>query len=294
MNAKQLLVLAASSPALLSSCATADDSAAAISEVDATADSIYSGGSSIIPSSSGVDGATGYGGGGYGFADASSLSPCPRDSGLRSAPDTSVDGPDEAGATDAATCTFELGPGDLVIDELMIASQSGAGDHGEWIEVRSTRDCMIDLKGLFASVTHSKAPIVASITDDVLLAPHGFFLIADSNEPSINNNLPGNPFVWGSGTSADVLLNSGDTITLYTVTTAIDTLTYPDSSKLVEGSTMEFPANCSPSLRTEFGNWQPSITSWTPGFFGTPMSPNSDVSCSVLPPPPPSSSPCDG
>src|SRR5437868_4642485 len=35
---------------------------------------------------------------------------------------------------DAGACARPLGPGDLVIDELMIASVAGAGDHGEWLE----------------------------------------------------------------------------------------------------------------------------------------------------------------
>jgi hypothetical protein len=196
------------------------------------------------------------------------------------------------GAEESA-CASALGPGDLIIDELMIASQSGAGDHGEWLEVQSTRDCVIDLDGLFAEVPHGKGTTIASITGSVMLAPHGFFLIADSDDPAVNHDLPGMVFVWGSGTSSDVLLNSGDAITLYTATATIDTLTYPDSSKLVDAASMAFPADCAPSLRLEFGNWQPSIASWTPGFFGTPMAPNTDVSCPVAPPPPPST-PCGG
>jgi hypothetical protein len=295
-----LALLASLLAIVLLACAGAEDSSSTLEDADASADVLYSGGGSVIPSTS-PDGGQASGGGtgtgyGYGSRDGA-LTPCPRDAAAPHTTDAAV-ARSEAGAfsdaaLDADRCTFDLGPGDLVIDELMIASQAGAGDHGEWLEVASTQDCVLDLKGLFADVVHGKGAITASIANDVLLPPHGYFLIADSAQPSQNDNLPGTVFVWGSGTSSDVLDNSGDTITLYTATATIDTLTYPASDKLVDGSSMEFPADCALSLRAEFGNWQPAVASWTPGFFGTPMAPNTDVSCPVLPPPP-SSSPCDG
>jgi hypothetical protein len=275
----------------LFACAGSEDPALVSSALDASADGLYSGGGSVIPSGD-PDALSTYGGhSGYGYGYGSTdgaIAPCPRDA----ASDTLVDASEDGAVADAGMCLTDIGPGDLIIDELMIASQSGAGDHGEWMEVASTRDCVIDLKGVYAEVPHGKGTTTASITDDVLLPPHGFFLIADSDQPSVNNNLPGSVFVWGSGTSSDVLLNSGDTITLYTASATIDVLTYPDSSKLVDGTSMAFPADCAPSLRLEFGNWQDSIASWTPGFFGTPAAPNTDVSCAVAPPTPPPSSPC--
>jgi hypothetical protein len=282
----------------LFACAGAEDDSSAPPLADASIDNLYSGGGSVIPSGSDDGGSAGQGGTygyGYGAQDGGTGSPCPRDASAEHAGRDS--GAMEAGtdgASDADLCTTDLGPGDLVIDELMIASHSGSGDHGEWLEVRSTRSCVTDLKGLYAEVPHGMGTTTASIDGDVLVPPLGFFLIADSALPSVNDNLPGAVIVWGSGTSSDVLLNSGDTITLYTATATIDTLTYPSSAKLVDGSSMAFPANCPPASRSEFGNWQPSLTSWTPGLFGTPMAPNTDVSCPLAPPPAPTSSPCDG
>jgi hypothetical protein len=270
---------------------------------DAALDGVYSGGSSVIPSTEGDGGAGGGGGYGYGQADGSPGSPCPRDSGDAAAPtlDASstrdsgidvdlVDG-SEAGE-DAYACPSKVGPGDLIIDELMIASAPGSSDHGEWIEVASTRDCAIDLNGLFAELPHGSSMTTAAITSDAWLPPRGFFLIADSAMPMENHLLPGLVFVWGSGTLSDVLRNSGNTITLYTASATVDTFTYPTSSKLVDGASMAFPSDCASDLRAEFGNWQPSIASWTPGFFGTPGAPNRDVSCPVLPPAP--KTPCGG
>ena len=72
----------------------------------------------------------------YGY-DGSVLNPCPRDSGS----DAALDAPADAASTEAADagCVGPMAPGDLIIDELMIASQAGDGDHGEWLEVMSTR-----------------------------------------------------------------------------------------------------------------------------------------------------------
>src|SRR5258707_542368 len=47
-------------------------------------------------------------------------------------------------AVDDAGCTSDLAPGDLRIDELMIESVLGAGDHGEWLEVTSAAACAVN------------------------------------------------------------------------------------------------------------------------------------------------------
>ena len=133
----------------------------------------------------------------------------------------------------------------------------------------STRDCTLDLKGLYAVVPHGMGTTLASITTDTMLPPHGFFLIADSSDPLKNHGLPGIVVTWGTGTSSDVLLNSGDTITLYTASATIDVLTYPNPSKMLEGASMAFPSNCNPGP-TAFGNWQP--VAWSTGTSATPSS----------------------
>jgi len=310
MNTTRKAIVSLSLLALVvAACAGSVDATSTIAGGDASVEATYGGGGSVIPTFA-MDtgpgtgtGSTGPGSYPYG-SDGSSLAPCPRDAGM-DAPRSDAHLPTEAGIVDAidapgdAACSGPLAPGDLVIDELMIASKSGGGDHGEWLEVMSTRDCALDLKGLYAEVPHGKGTTLTSITSDLMLPPHAFFLIADSSDPTLDNALPGTVVTWATGTSADVLLNSGDTVTLYTATATVDVLTYPNPTKMIDGASMAFPSDCDPSLRTAFGNWQPSIASWTPGFFGTPSGPNTDVSCAVAPPglpglPPPSVSPCDG
>jgi hypothetical protein len=75
---------------------------------------------------------------------------------------SSVDGsdgtPDSTAAIDTATSPLDAAPqgacadplvqGDLVIDELVIASVAGTGDYGEWPEVRSTLGCAASLQRL--------------------------------------------------------------------------------------------------------------------------------------------------
>lgn len=259
---------------------------------DAAFESAY-GGVFVVPSMRDGDTSTTGAGTVYGGPDVAASAPCPsddagppsKDGGTEAGPLT--DALEADGAADGA-CSAPLAQGDLVIDELMIASHSGTGDHGEWVEVMSTRDCTIDLNGLNAQISHGQGVTTATFASDVLLPPRAAFLIADSSDPTENNNLPGTIVTWGAGLSSDVLKNTGNTITLFTADVTVDALTYTATAKLVDGASMAFPSDCEPSLRTDFHNWQASLASWTPGFFGTPGAPNTDVSCAILTPPPPS------
>jgi hypothetical protein len=58
----------------------------------------------------------------------------------------------------------------------------------------------------------------------------------------------------------------------------VDSITYP-ALKLSVGKSWAFPADCDPSLRSDFAKWQPSTYSFFPAFFGTPNAPNVDVQC---------------
>jgi len=49
-------------------------------------------------------------------------------------------------------CSGPLAAGDVKIVEIMIASQGGSGDKGEWVELQSTRACILDIKGLTTTV----------------------------------------------------------------------------------------------------------------------------------------------
>jgi|HubBroStandDraft_2_1064218.scaffolds.fasta_scaffold23015_2 hypothetical protein len=181
------------------------------------------------------------------------------------------DGPPEG------ACTQPLAPGDLVIDELMIESVAGTGDYGEWLEVASALDCTVDLRGLHGECPRGAKVVTFDVSDDLWIPPHGFFVVADSVDPTVNHDLPGVVIGW-LGSPGDVLRNDGTTITLSVAGTVIDTLTYPELS-LTVGASMEFPSDCAPSQRTDFSTWQTATASWFPGFEGTPSAANTDVSC---------------
>lgn len=176
-----------------------------------------------------------------------------------------------------AGCIAAVAPGVLAIDELMIESVAGTGDYGEWVEVKSTSSCAINLNGL-----HGDCPVGTKlhsfdVVGDVWLLPLGTFVVVDSPDPVINHYLPG-PLIPWTNQPGDVLRNLGGTITLSQGDAVIDTVTFPSLKPRV-GATVAFPSDCPLSRRSDWSAWQTSTASWFPGFFGSPNAPNDDVSC---------------
>jgi hypothetical protein len=174
-------------------------------------------------------------------------------------------------------CPAPLGPGDLVVDELLIQSVAGTGDYGEWLEVASTLPCVANLRGLHGEAPSGAKVHTFDVTGDVWIPPMGSFVVADSDDATINHDLPGTLVVW-SGQPGDVLRNLGTTVALTFQDTLIDAITYPSLRPAV-GVSLAFPATCPLARRTDWTAWQPSTSSWFPGFFGTPNAPNDDVQC---------------
>jgi hypothetical protein len=191
----------------------------------------------------------------------------------------SEDASDDA-ATDSrpdGACPQPPGPGDLRIDELMIASVAGAGDDGEWLEIENALDCAANLNGVHGDCPRGAKVATFDVTGDLWIPPHGTFVVADSIDPAINHDLPGVLIAWFNH-PGDVLRNKGATITLSLNGTMLDTITYP-ALTLVVGDSLAFPSDCDPSERLDFTKWRWSTASWFPGFFGTPNAPNTDVTC---------------
>jgi hypothetical protein len=177
----------------------------------------------------------------------------------------------------AGSCTQPLAPGDLAIDELMIESVAGTGDYGQWFEVENTLGCAINLRGLHGECAKAAKVVTFDVSDDVWIPPYGFFVVADSVNPTVNHDLPGTVIAW-LGSPDDVLRHDGTTITLTVAGTLIEAFTYPELS-LTVGASLEFPSDCDGGLLGNFSSWQTATSSWFPGFFGTPNAPNGDVSC---------------
>ncbi len=190
-------------------------------------------------------------------------------------------GSSDAGADDGGvpTKTFcpSLEAGDLSIVEIMITSKAGSGDWGEWVEIVNTRNCWLKLKGLsIESPRGSAAPNVATITQDFELAPHKTFVVADSEDPTKNNGIPGMVVAWNA---SDVLKNDGDTLNVKLGDTLIDTLTYPAFANLTPGRALSFPSDCTETDRATWARWSLTFDEFTPGFKGTPNADNTDVTC---------------
>jgi hypothetical protein len=182
---------------------------------------------------------------------------------------------DDASAPEA--CTGPIGVGDVKIVEMMIASVSGSGDRGEWIELQNTRDCILNVNGLSIQSPRGNSTDTATIATDVLVAPGGAFVVADSASSTDNHDLP-TAAVVATFDDYDVLKNSGDTINVYAAATLVDTLTYP-SLAITAGRSLAFPADCAWSDRTSFARWSMSFNVWSSPYEGTPGADNTDVSC---------------
>lgn len=185
--------------------------------------------------------------------------------------------PSDAGPGPKVYCGAVLAPGDLAVVELMIASRSGSGDSGEWVEIRSTRDCWLKLQGVAVeSPRGTSAPNVATILDDFELEPHGTFVVADSADPLKNHGISGRVIAWEA---TDVLKNDGDTVTVKLGPILIDAVTYPAFTNLTAGRALAFPFDCAWTERANWARWSLTFTEFAPGFKGTPNAPNADIAC---------------
>ena len=191
--------------------------------------------------------------------------------------DAPPDGPTRPPDEPDGACLAGPSPGDLVIDELMIASVAGSGDYGEWLEVRSARTCALNLRGLHGDCPRGAKVRTLDVLDDVWVPALGTFVIADSLSSAVNHDLPGIVLTW-AGQPGDVLRNEGATVSLRVHDALIDTVTYP-SLKPSPGASLAFPDDCPPSRRSEWSAWQTSRAPWFPGFLGSPNAPNRDVGC---------------
>lgn len=168
--------------------------------------------------------------------------------------------------------------GDLAVVELLIASRTGSGDDGEWLEVQNTHnDCWLKLTGVTVESPRGlAAPNVATVADGLELAPLGTFVIADSTDPVKNGGIKGDVFAFNA---TDVLKNDGDSILIKTGATTVDTITYPGFSNIETGRTLAFPADCKWSDRPTWERWSQSFDTWATGKRGTPNAANADVAC---------------
>jgi hypothetical protein len=180
-----------------------------------------------------------------------------------------------ADAGPAQPCTTPIGPGDVKVVELMIASASGSGDHGEWVELVNTRSCILDVGGLSIESPRGTGKDSATVPQSLLIAPGAAFVVADYADAQSNHGIPIVAAAWND---YDVLKNDGDTVSVYAGSTLIDSITYPKLT-LVAGRSVAFPADCAWGDRADWARWSLSFHVWSSPYEGTPGADNSDVTC---------------
>jgi hypothetical protein len=174
-------------------------------------------------------------------------------------------------------CMQPLGPGDLVVDELMIEAVAGAGDYGEWVEMASALPCVVNLRGLHGETSDASKVRTFDVAFDLWIPPGATIVVADSPDPTLNHSLPGVVLAWAAH-PGDVLRNEGGTLTIRMGDAIVDSVTWP-AYKLGVGASVELAADCPRGVAGDFARWQPAVASWFPGFRGTPNGPNTDVTC---------------
>jgi hypothetical protein len=210
------------------------------------------------------------------------------------------------GGVGGGDCPGPLAPKDLAVVEMMIATVkpgSGTNDYGEWFEVKSTRDCRLNAKGI-----HVESPRVVDsdvdkldVADDLWLKANESFIVANSLDTADNHLPSGSKVVawnpWQGLTTHDTLKDSGhDSIVISVDSRQIDRIDWDATGWGVADnvqSTVSFSVGCTWEERPNWGNWSWSNASFFSAFSGTPnaYSPdnplglNNDVNCAHLPPP---------
>jgi len=186
-------------------------------------------------------------------------------------------GADDSGITvEKGYCVGTIKSGDLIVNELMMASRTGAQDDGEWVEIRSTRTCWLKVQGVSVESPRGATTNSVTISEDFELEPMGTFVVADSADETINHGLPGKVFAWAA---SDVLKNDGDTVTIKLGATVVDAATYPSFSNITPARSLAFPSDCPATVRSDWTRWSLTFDSWKTGFQGTPNAANDDVAC---------------
>jgi len=163
---------------------------------------------------------------------------------------------------DAGPSLCDPSPTNMEISEIMVASQTGSGDLGEWFEVHNLTACPINLTGLV--ITIGRAHMVAS----GLLTAGGFAVFAQSAEAGENHGL-GEDYAYGPlGMS-----NSGGEVVLSFSMTEIARVAW-NSTDHRTGRSRQLSAGASMSSALGGSGWCDStaVYSTSPGgpYLGTP------------------------
>lgn len=207
----------------------------------------------------------------------------PMDAGPGGLPDA---GPMDAGGPSDAGPPFDAGPFDagppidagdcaadaatITISEIMISSQSGSGDFGEWFEIRNEASCTVSLAGLeirSGSGTHT-------ITSGLLTAG-GFAVLARSGDANLNHGLS-TDYVYGSAISFS---NGGGTLSIFNGADEVARVSW-GSTEFARSASRQLSRSAPETTALGSAVWcnSAAVYSMSPGgpYLGTPGMQNAD------------------
>ncbi|MFT5680896.1 MAG: hypothetical protein ACI8RZ_001802 [Myxococcota bacterium] len=160
----------------------------------------------------------------------------------------------------------DLSAGDLIITEIMANPAAVADYSGEYFEVYNDFGADVDLDGLEFSDNSSSD----TIDDTLVIADGGYAVFAINGDSTLNGGVDAD-FDW----SGPALNNSGDSITLSSGATTIDTVDF-SSFTITSGVAMNLTTTGDATDNDDEVNWCEATSTYGDGDYGTPGSENDE------------------
>lgn len=159
----------------------------------------------------------------------------------------------------------------IAIVEVMVSSRTGAGDLGEWFEVKNIGSCTVNLAGLVIDSPTSGSPRTHMVTGGIV-APGESWVFAQSGDSAQNHGL-GHDYVYGS---TIIFENGTDSLGLTFDGAEIDRVAWT-STDFMHSASRQLSIGAMPTANSDLGttSWCNSTnvySSATGGpFLGTPQ-----------------------
>lgn len=174
-----------------------------------------------------------------------------------------------------AASVDDMGPGDLVVTEIMYDPATCANDTCEWIEIYNDSGVDVNLLGL---VVRDSAANEGEVMDSVVLPAGEYAVIADGDEGTWPYAVDISTLVF---ISMPALNNTTDSVAIGNTTMMIDTTAVYSSDPSDDGHSWKLDGNPGTTDNAVVDNWCWSDTAIEGTDFGTPGMQN-DPGCAVF------------
>ncbi|GMV40003.1 MAG: hypothetical protein AMXMBFR64_17190 [Myxococcales bacterium] len=189
-------------------------------------------------------------------------------------PGESCDDGNDAPGDGCASCLVEtpaVGPGDLVITEIMQNPAAVSDALGEWFEVKNTTSATLDLSGLVIRDNGTDSHVIEG-GPQVLLGPGAVLALGNNGNPATNGGAP-----VGYQYSGVTLGNTSDAIIVMAGAVVIDQVAWDDGATFPKpnGASMSLDPSATDAAANDLGAaWCLGTTGYGAGDMGTPGAPN--------------------